>query len=180
MGEPSLFDAAPYTVEAAPVVKLTDGERRRRRQAAQIAAGLHPLSLLGPPIRLHPDASRTATKENAAARPTRCGTCQWRAYVGGGNRAFPKCLLGAPLYDNGNVNTSRAPRASHGPATDVAAWWPGCVDWAPAERRIEGRECPLLADVRAGRARSHDDSSCGWCASSRRAGEDGDGDGRRG
>mgnify|MGYP000873035551 CR=1 FL=1 len=133
MADPaSLFDTAPYTVTPPEPEQLTAGEKRRRRQQAQITAGLHPLSLVTSPIRLHPQsAGRTATKHVAADNPVRCGTCRWRQQVGGHARDFPKCLYGAPRYDNGNLSVARAPRYSAGPATDVAAWWPGCVDWEP-------------------------------------------------
>jgi hypothetical protein len=130
----SLFDAAPYTVALPEPEVLTAGERRRRRQAAQIRAGLHPLSLVTSPIRLHPDsAGRTATKDSAADHPIRCGTCRWRQHVHGGTRSWPKCVIAAPTYPNGALALDRAPRASHGPGSDVAAWWPGCADWQPAE-----------------------------------------------
>lgn len=173
MAEPTLFDTAPYTIAAPEPEHLTPGERRRRRQAAQITAGYHPLSLGRLlPILLHADsAGRTATRDTAADHPIRCGTCLHRQTVSGGDRGFPKCLYGAPTYPNGNLAPSRAPRATHGPGSDCAAWWPGCVDWAPRATdgpAVEDEQCPLLAAVLAGRERSHSDTSCGWCASIRR------------
>lgn len=106
---------------------LTAGERLRRRQAARIAAGLHPLAINGSVIRLHPNAPRDAHKGDGGTYP-RCGSCQHRQMVGGHAKSFPKCLLGykAPLVNS-------APRYSQGEATDVRAWWPACTDYAPAE-----------------------------------------------
>lgn len=41
------------------------------------------------------------------------------------DRTYPKCLFGETNEDN------RPPRASHGGATDVRAWWPACTDYSP-------------------------------------------------
>jgi hypothetical protein len=131
--EPALFEiAAGWQQPAAAPAKTPAGERRRARIVQAIAYGLHPLSLIPGirPIRLHPEgAGRTATKENAADRPMRCGTCRFRVAVGGHSRDYPKCLHGAPLYRNGDVNANDAPRVTSGDQTDCLAWWPACTDY---------------------------------------------------
>lgn len=82
--------------------EVSPGRRLTLRIAAQVAAGVHPL-MQGP---LHPDASR----ETTAAQPVGlcCGSCSRRSSNGWG---YPKCSAGPQ---------------SHGPATDVRAWWPAC------------------------------------------------------
>lgn len=97
------------------------GERLRRRQAGRIARGYHPLPL-DPPLRLHPDAPRPLSREEAAGLGDypRCGSCRFRVSMGGHARPFPKCTWG-----------EGAPRASRSEASDVRAWWPACVDWEP-------------------------------------------------
>ena len=45
-----------------------------------------------------------------------CGDCRFRELIGWHDRAYPKCQVG--------------PR-SHGPATDVRAWWPACHRYVP-------------------------------------------------
>jgi hypothetical protein len=107
---------------------MTAGERLRIRQAARIGAGMHPLALHGSVIRLHPDAPADAHKGDGGTYP-RCGTCRHREVVSGEHAGrFPKCLFG---FDGRRWST--ASRASNGEATDVRAWWPACVDYAPAE-----------------------------------------------
>lgn len=133
MDQSSLFDAAPYDTAAplggGPTQKISADRRRTLRQAAAIARGQHPLSLVITGIRVHPDAdpARTATKDNTADRPLRCGTCLHREHV----RSFPKCVIAAPTYPNGNPAHEHAPRFSHGGSTDVRSWWPACTDHAP-------------------------------------------------
>lgn len=122
-GAAALFDvAAP-----APAARLTADQRRVLRQAAAVAAGGHPLALVRPGVRVHPDAGgRTATKANAAVRTIRCGSCVFRLDSG-----YPKCLWrpgAANAEDSLKVRTA-PPRYSKGPATDVRAWWPGCTEW---------------------------------------------------
>lgn len=135
----ALFAAEPYTValapDAEPGEKLSADRKRTRRQAQAVARGVHPLALPGLRVRMHPDADpdRTATSDNAAARPLRCGTCRWRELVGGHSRSFPKCLYGAGTWPNGKVKVASAPRYSAGGATDVRAWWPACTDWQARE-----------------------------------------------
>lgn len=129
MTEAALFDAAPYIV-APPVpetaaAKLSQGRRRTLRQAEAIARGGHPLALVFPSIRVHPDADgRNATRDNAGERPLRCGTCRFRTPIGGHARDYQKCKWPNPdayLY-------SELPRVSASAATDIRSWWPACID----------------------------------------------------
>lgn len=137
----------------------TAGARLRRRQAGQIASGYHPLALATKTLRLHPDAPRPLSREQAdayggpAAYPS-CGTCRFRVLFGGHARPYPKCVFGkvdrdmddeelaarSPLQVRFGVRrVYRVPRASHSEATDVRAWWPGCTDWEPyGDEREEG------------------------------------------
>lgn len=126
--------------------EITAGERMRRRQAARIARGYHPLPFGH--LRLHPDAPRVLSKEAAAEAgdyPS-CGTCRFREVTGGHARDFPKCLFGReerPVTDEerarypyllGDAKVRiTTPRMSHSEATDVRAWWPACIDWQPKE-----------------------------------------------
>lgn len=141
MDEPALFAAEPYVValapDAEPGERLSPGRRLTLRQAEAVARGVHPLALPGNLLRIHPDADpgRTASPDNAAARPLRCGTCRWRELVGGHAQSYPKCLYGAGTWPNGNVKVASAPRYSAGPATDVRGWWPACTDWQPREQQ---------------------------------------------
>lgn len=71
---------------------LTAGERMRRRQAARIAQGYHPLAINGATgPRLHPDAPRVLTREDAAELDPypSCGSCVFRKSTHGGARDFP-------------------------------------------------------------------------------------------
>jgi hypothetical protein len=126
--EQTLFDAAPFlTAAGPPAVKLSTDQRRVRRQAEAIALGGHPLALVRPKVRVHPDAGGlTATRANAADRPLRCGTCAFRAHVGG----YPKCLWrpGAVDAAASREGIGAPPRYSGGPATDTRAWWPACTE----------------------------------------------------
>ena len=113
----ALFDA-PEPVEPPP--GLSADRRRTIRQAEAIRTGRHPLALVLAGVRLHPDAPRDATARDPLERvrsEVRCGSCVHRRTVSHGSRDYPKCELGDGY------------RNSHGAATDVRAWWPGCVDW---------------------------------------------------
>lgn len=123
---------------------LTAGERMRRRQAARISNGYHPLALETGTLRLHPDAPRITSREAGSRLGDylQCGTCRFRQPVNGGNRDYPKCLFGREerpitdrmraayptLYGSAKV-VILTPRMSHGGATDVRAWWPACTDY---------------------------------------------------
>jgi hypothetical protein len=132
----ALFDAAPYTAPytAAGIDdELSPGARRRNRQAAAVARGLHPLSAaLRYGIRLHDDAGPL---DDAKAPGRRCGTCRWRQTWGHHDRTYPKCTYpeGEPaeIYE-----VIGPPRVSHGPGTDVKARWPACVDHEYGDPRL--------------------------------------------
>lgn len=121
-GVVALFDVA---TPARPAPLSADA-RRTARQAATIAGGGHPLVLIRPGIRVHPDAQGpAATKANADARPLRCGTCVFRDRVGG----YPKCLW-APGADGPVKPWEGSPvRFSRGAGSDCRSWWPGCTDY---------------------------------------------------
>ncbi len=99
--EPTLFgDAA---VPAGPTAdNLSAGQRLTLRQRRDVTAGVHPL--MGG--QLHERADRTVKASDPKNLPYTCGSCVNRDAHG-----YPSCIIG--------------PR-SHGPATDVRAWWPAC------------------------------------------------------
>lgn len=100
--------------EPPRAAQLSPDQRRTRRQAADIAAGRHPLTRHP----LHPaaDATRTATSPQDGT-PT-CGTCQFRGLIGHHAKAYPKCQRPGAVI-------------THGAASDVRAWWPACGSWVP-------------------------------------------------
>lgn len=96
--EPTMF---PDLVPTEPVI-LTDGQRRRARQDARIAHGVHPITGL----RIRPSTES-------------CGTCKHRVLIGGHAKDWPKCdLMGS--------------RNTHGPGTDCLARFPACTGWEAA------------------------------------------------
>ena len=100
---------------------MTDlgAHERRDRQRALVVGGLHPLTLLGPTLRLH--ATAPAHGLDPAASGSRCGTCSFRVRVKvGPGQMYPKCTF-----------PGRGRPTSSGPAADVRAWWPACVDYQP-------------------------------------------------
>lgn len=90
---------------------LSADRQRTLRQAANVAAGIHPLTL-GP---LHPSAVRTAERGDSPGRPYTCGTCTLRRPSAG----YPKCWAD----DHGRI--------TRGAGSDVRAWWPACPDYQP-------------------------------------------------
>jgi hypothetical protein len=92
--------------------QVSAGRRRTLRQRAAVAAGVHPLALLFPGIRVNSDPAR------------RCGNCVHRQRFRHRNRAYPKCTVGG-------ITDGPGGRMSHGSATDVRAWWPGCEQHEP-------------------------------------------------
>jgi hypothetical protein len=99
-------DAPPEPTPAA--APLSKGRRRTARVAAAVAAGVHPLALIDPRVRMHPDADRAACPGDATGH-LRCGSCAHRQPNWHG---FPKCDLGPD---------------SNAVTTDVRAWWPACT-----------------------------------------------------
>lgn len=107
-GTPSLFpEFDPVIADPpAPVEKISAGRRLTLRQKRDVELGRHPLT--GDPL---------TTVEGAT-----CGSCRYREP--GGSRSYPKCKW--RRNDAGPYL-----RITSGPATDVRAWWPGCIQWTP-------------------------------------------------
>lgn len=131
MAELSLFDVEPYHVPAAnsgddPVERISADRRRAQRQAEALAGGWHPLAASGYKLRLHAGAPAARLDRNAPG--LRCGGCRFRELLENHSRSYAKCLYpGEPRPRTGY------PRLTHGPATDIRAWWPACVSWEPKE-----------------------------------------------
>jgi hypothetical protein len=89
----------PADIPAEP--KLSADRRRTLRQRADVERGRNPLTRR--PIRQPPGET--------------CGSCRHREIFGHHNRTYPKCTV------NDGV------RETHGPASDVRAWWPACQEW---------------------------------------------------
>lgn len=109
--ETPLFEIDPADiVEPAPDPRagLSAQQRRTLTRLDQLHAGYHPITRL----RLHAEA---APVEDRTAVGRRCGNCVHRALNFHG---YPKCKL---PDDRG-----RTPYATHGAATDLPAWMPGC------------------------------------------------------
>ena len=121
----ALFDAGPPAIPAGPQPKESATVRRTRRQAALLAAGRHPLSSpMGVSLFLHAEA---APADDRTAPGRRCGNCRFRQILGHHSRSYAKCM--APgLMSAESYEQHGPPRVSHGEATDVRAWWPGCAD----------------------------------------------------
>lgn len=103
-----------YEPPASEPEQLSAGQRLTRRQAEQIAAGTHPLT----GGQLHHAADRTRTADSPQDGTPTCGTCALREVLGYRGKSYPKCTQpGMPI--------------SHGPATDVRAWWPACPMHSP-------------------------------------------------
>lgn len=95
---------------------LSAGQRLTLRQARDVSIGRHPLT--GGAI--HPQASRHRDAASPKDDPFTCGSCHFREILGHHSRSYPKCLL-----------PSMPSRVTHGPASDVRAWWPACSDYSP-------------------------------------------------
>ncbi len=117
MSEDSLFpDLVPAVPE--PVEKISAGRRLTMRQKRDVELGRHPLT-------------------GGKARPDlgTCGGCALRSLEFGGARSYPKCIQGASLD---TTPRPAGPYMTHGPATDVRAWWPACSQFVP---RDAGNTC---------------------------------------
>ena len=120
-----------------PEPELSADQRRTRRQAENVAAGIHPLTR-GP---LHPLASRHRGATSPKSDPFTCGSCYFRESLGYHNRSYAKCCLPGPerVYRKGEDGNWRwetvegTPRATHSAASDVRAWWPACRDYSPGD-----------------------------------------------
>lgn len=110
-----------YEPPERPELDLSAGQRLTLRQSADIAAGRHPLTLTYTLVLpLHPNADRERDATSGRSDPLTCGSCVFRQRLGHHDYAYPKCTRpGAPI--------------SHGPATDVRAWWPACTHYEAKE-----------------------------------------------
>ncbi|TAK89366.1 MAG: hypothetical protein EPO06_11935 [Burkholderiaceae bacterium] len=122
-GEMELFDAQHLTIVVAEAGEdLSTDQKRRRRQAEQLAAGVHPLT----GGRLHPDAAPAGDRQAAGLR---CGGCKHRQLLNHDTaKTYPKCYRGAVRDDAGRLRKGTA-IVTRGAATDVPAWWSACVHW---------------------------------------------------
>ena len=108
----------------APDEKISPDRRRTLRQLQVMNGGLHPLSLLrgGTTLRLHHGAPPV---DDRKAPGPRCGNCAFSEDNGFG---YIKCTRGR----TGEICTPsfrRGPYETHGDATTIRAWWPGCERW---------------------------------------------------
>ncbi len=108
--------------EPVPASDLSPGRRLTLRQAAMVAAGVHPLTRR----RIHLMASKYRDAESPKDDPFTCGSCYFRQTEQYHDRSYPKCWLPGAL-DN------TFPWVTHGPASDVRAWWPACPDYSPGD-----------------------------------------------
>lgn len=126
MDELTLFDPAPFTVATPDSAEPLSADRKRTlRQAARLADGIHPMQpVVGHSLKLHPQA---APHDDQSAEGRRCGNCRFRTVLAYHNRSYPKCThpggRSAEEYEKNGP-----PYVTHGAASDVRAWWPGCVE----------------------------------------------------
>lgn len=115
---------------APPAEDLSAGQRITRRQAADVARGVHPLT--GGP--LHPLASRHRDADAPKADPFTCGSCRFRVVVDYHKRAYPKCVWYPPAgVPPETLPLDKFPRIAHSQQSDVRAWWPACTDYTPGD-----------------------------------------------
>ena len=118
MADLTLFDMDPVAPRE-PEPKLSTDRRRTLRQKAALEHGRHPLALLGAPLRLHPDA---APADDRKAPGLRCGGC---AFIERNAWDYLKCIRGRS-GEIGTPSFRRGPYETHGPATELRAWWSAC------------------------------------------------------
>lgn len=111
-------------------MSLSAGRRLTLRQAEQVTAGIHPLTR-GP---LHPLASRHRDADAPKDDPFTCGSCLFRRGREWGDYTYPKCWLPNPQKGADAHFAELYSRVTHGPASDVRAWWPACPDYSPGDR----------------------------------------------
>lgn len=115
--------------EAARLAGLSAGQRLTLRQADDVAAGRHPLT--GGP--LHPLTSRHRDADAPKADPFTCGSCLFRKSEKYHNKSYAKCWLPNPVAGADAPMDRIYDRVTHGPASDVRAWWPACTDYSPGD-----------------------------------------------
>jgi hypothetical protein len=127
----ALFPGYEPPAAEQPEEPLSAGQRLTRRQQRDVTNGVHPLTR-GPlhpeattrrhgPIAGHdPDTCHGDVPCSGPRDPFTCGSCLHRDPHG-----FPKCDLPGP------TGRPIPERHTHGPATDVRAWWPACPDYEP-------------------------------------------------
>lgn len=126
-------DVAAYEAEVAReadrIANLSAGQRLTLRQADDVAAGRHPLT--GGP--LHPLASRHRDADAPKADPFTCGSCLFRKTERYHGKSYAKCWLPNPTAGADAPMERIYDRVTHGPASDVRAWWPACRDYSPGD-----------------------------------------------
>lgn len=128
----TLFDGwepEERTPKPSEDMTLSAGRRLTLRQAEQIANGVHPLTR-GP---LHPLTSRHRDADAPKADPFTCGSCLFRKSEKYHNHSYAKCWLPNPLAGADAPSARIYDRVTHGPASDVRAWWPACPDYSPGD-----------------------------------------------
>lgn len=107
-----LFEGYEPPPPVEPEPPMSADRRRTKRQADNIAAGVHPLTR-GP---LHELASRHRDAASPKSDPFTCGSCWFRESFRRHNNAYPKCTFG--LTAEMPYLTS-SPRISASATTDV-------------------------------------------------------------
>lgn len=122
-----LFDGyePPPTLEPEP--PFSAGQRLTKRQAANVTAGIHPLTR----GRLHPLASRHRDADSPKSDPFTCGSCYFREVIPYRGKSYPKCVFDPRR--SGADSLDKYARVSHSTASDVRAWWPACPDYTPSD-----------------------------------------------
>ncbi|WP_157251088.1 hypothetical protein [Nonomuraea typhae] len=102
--------------------------RRTRRQAEQLARGIHPLAGRG----LHEQAAPADDRDEVGRR---CGNCRWRRTLNYRSGSYPKCVHPGTRSAE-DYEVLGPPRAAHSEASDCRAWWPACRDHEPGDPRL--------------------------------------------
>ena len=113
-------------IEHAP--KLAGDKRTAQLQLEKLAAGYHPITGL----KLHEQA---APADDRDAPGRRCGTCRFRVVLPYHRKSWPKCLNPGGMGAD-EIDRIGAPFVTHGAATDVRKWFPGCRDHSYGDPRV--------------------------------------------
>lgn len=113
--------------EPEPVEDLSADQRRTKRQAADVARAIHPLTR-GP---IHALASTHRDASAPKSDPFTCGSCLFRKVEKHHDRSYPKCWLPSPSAGADAPAARIYTRVSNSAASDVRAWWPACPDYSP-------------------------------------------------